>query len=639
MATLRRLARGSVYLLLALAVFVILALTLRPPMSPPLSGAATTTTGASEPITPGPTLTPRPPRKPPATTHAMTPGPGVAEVLAQRPAAGSVVEVDAYFSGAGAPMLPGGPRHLPDQVACPAPGDTLLTDQPFQASLFILNGVSSNSLPDSSPWLIAATPEATKPGVSIKPDLPYHARLRGHFREPAFAHCQWADRIFVVEEVVEVYEQKPSETPAYPLRLPADFAAWPRHHDAPFGYSLPVPPDWQVADQAEPGLLSATAFRAPDWPDYPAIVRLHEGETHYDQYEPAKAPPLLQGEGFGVFSQGGVFAQHELASQGLAGYRVDRYPTDRQNDDGHRSVSILFSGGGRTYELYLLYPVGFAAPQPLLTAYSAIVEGFRLDALPGPTPTPPIKQTLGHGPFLTQEQAASRLHAAGGKPELLSARLVSEAEARQEANACATFTGHPDGVWLLTVRGTFEDQTRTMRMFLDANSGEQLCGEEIAIEATPVPTLAPDTTPTGVSAAPSPSSDLDGARRGLISYFELLSTRRYAEAVGFYGGSYEALQVFNPQVRPHELDILFKEACENRVLQCLPVKRVVAEKPLSPELFEFRVEFLSEDGDVFVLGPCCGATEEEMPSQSEFIYTARKTGDRFLVQELPVYVP
>ena len=64
--------------------------------------------------------------------------------------------------------------------------------------------------------------------------------------------------------------------------------------------------------------------------------------------------------------------------------------------------------------------------------------------------------------------------------ELLGARLVAEAEARRGEGPCASFSGHVDGVWLLTVRGEFEGQTRTLLLFLDAKTGEQLCGEEIS---------------------------------------------------------------------------------------------------------------------------------------------------------------
>ena len=166
-------------------------------------------------------------------------------------------------------------------------------------------------------------------------------------------------------------------------------------------------------------------------------------------------------------------------------------------DPAERAVAVLFSGSGRTYELALRYPLGFDAPQSLLTTYSIIVEDFRLDVRPSPSPTPPVKQVLGVGPFLSQAEALTHIHDNKGREvTLLEAKLVPEAEARQSADACNTFEGHPDGVWAFTVQGVFENQTRTLQMYLDATTGEQLCGEEIIMDATPWPTLQPETTAT-----------------------------------------------------------------------------------------------------------------------------------------------
>ena len=181
-----------------------------------------------------------------------------------------------------------------------------------------------------------------------------------------------------------------------------------------------------------------------------------------------------------------------IDSQHLAGYQVDREASATE-----RSVSVLFSGGGRTFELALRYPLGFDAPQPLLTAYSVIIETFRLDTPPGPTPTPPVKQALGAGPFLSKDEALMHVRERSGQDvTLLNAQLVSEAAARKSAEACDTFMSHPDGVWMFVVRGVFEEQTRTMRIYLDATTGEQLCGEEINLNATPWPRVPPGKTAT-----------------------------------------------------------------------------------------------------------------------------------------------
>ena len=69
---------------------------------------------------------------------------------------------------------------------------------------------------------------------------------------------------------------------------------------------------------------------------------------------------------------------------------------------------------------------------------------------------------------------------ASGHLARLSADLVSEAQARGRAQACNTFMGHPDSVWLFTAEGQFGCQARRMQLFLDATSGEQLRGGAIA---------------------------------------------------------------------------------------------------------------------------------------------------------------
>ncbi len=412
----------------------------------------------------------------PSPTLAI-PGPGVADILAQPPAAGESLELDAYFSGAIAVPFSGGPPPPEGEVVCPVRFMTALTDRPFPPALQILNSTCSNALPDDSPWLIAVTADMAEPGVRRYPQLPYHARLRGHLGDPAFAHCPESARIFMVEAVVKDYGDA---APAIrQLVLPAGYASWLRRHEAAAGYSLPVPPGWKPERVSGETLV----LRAPQWPGYPVTVTVHAGGLYYDQYDPgASASVLLQAGGWGVYQQGMAFGEDAAPGiQGLAGYHVQG-----EGDAAGRAMSVLFSAHGRTYELSVRYPIGFEASQELLTDYSAIVEGFRLDVPPEPSPTPPVRQTLGAGPFLSQEEAlASAREHQGTDLELLGAELVPEAEARRRAGACNTYTGHSEGVWLLTVRGTFEGQARTMVLYLDAASGVQLCGEEIVPAAQP----------------------------------------------------------------------------------------------------------------------------------------------------------
>jgi hypothetical protein len=433
------------------------------------------------------------------TPTAVPHSPGVADILRHPPAPGIAFEVDAYYSGASHYPMPG-PPPLPDRIACPMRWNAALTDRPILSQLQILNGTRGNAPPDDAPWLIAATEESKQLGVYSIPSLPYHARLRGHLGDPAFAQCDSAARIFFVEKAVKVYQQDPPAEANAPFKPPADYASWPRFHDARFGYSLPYPSTWRVERPDEVTLR----LTAPQWDKYPVVVRVHAGETHWDQYQPAALPTLMQGAntGFGVFQQDWVFSGN-IETQPLDGYEIDRDISRAEPE-----VTVLLSGGGYTYELTLRYPTGFDAPQPLLTAYTAIVEGFHLDVAPGPSPTPPIKQTLGKGPFLTREEALARARANNSPgAELLDAQLVPEATARagEVSSPCGSFEGHPDGVWVLKVRGTFEGMTRTMKLLLDATTGKQLCGEEITpplppdhpgVTSTPVPPQTPTPAPS-----------------------------------------------------------------------------------------------------------------------------------------------
>ncbi len=152
--------------------------------------------------------------------------------------------------------------------------------------------------------------------------------------------------------------------------------------------------------------------------------------------------------------------------------------------------------------------------------------------------------------------------------------------------------------------------------------------------ATSTPSSAPFSTPTQ-----SIPTALESAREALSTYFSLLHAGRYSEAIEHYGGSYEILRVWNPDVDGDDYVTLFERGCTANGLMCVQMGKIVDQEQLSPTEFRFLVEFVNDDGTPFVLGPCCGATEEEMPPQREFTFTVTKVDNRFLVQDLPVYVP
>jgi hypothetical protein len=148
------------------------------------------------------------------------------------------------------------------------------------------------------------------------------------------------------------------------------------------------------------------------------------------------------------------------------------------------------------------------------------------------------------------------------------------------------------------------------------------------VQATPTIPIAQG-TPTPIP------PDFREPAEALHRFFLLLHDERYAEAVNYYGGSYDVLKDWNPEVS--DPATLFKNGCTINGLQCLRIKSLWPADLVSPTEFRFTVEFMNADGTTYTRGPCCGATDT--PPQTQFVYTVKKVGDEFLVQELPVYTP
>ena len=221
-------------------------------------------------------------------------------------------------------------------------------------------------------------------------------------------------------------------------------------------------------------------------------IRAHDGETHHDptSWSGCRA---LAGPELGHLGPELDPRRGGGAGQDLFGYRIGR------EGSAERTVAVLFSGQGKTYELSVRYPLGRAASQELLTAYSAIVAGFRFAAPPAPSPTPPVRQAVGEGPFLSEEEALESA-CEGVAQDLvpLQMQLLSEAEARRLAGLCDDFQGHYDGVWSLALRTSVAPRTKTLRLFVDANTGRELCREEVEAASVPEPTPTPFSRPPQV---------------------------------------------------------------------------------------------------------------------------------------------
>ncbi len=148
---------------------------------------------------------------------------------------------------------------------------------------------------------------------------------------------------------------------------------------------------------------------------------------------------------------------------------------------------------------------------------------------------------------------------------------------------------------------------------------------------------------TASCATPAPATEINSdtakAKDVLIQFFALLNAGDYAEAETHFGGSYEQLQGYNPDIDPSDHVTLWRHGCELNGLVCLSVHNATIEEQQG-EAFIFQVEFNNPDGSLFVRGPCCGADETDMPPVSQFEYRVMKTSEgNFLVMDMPPYVP
>jgi hypothetical protein len=408
----------------------------------------------------------------------------IAKMLSNPPPIGTVVELDAYYVRKWNPVPD---RHPPftetpePQIHCPF-RFTALTDTPMYGYLHDLDATFSNAPLATEEYLVAVDPAQTqRASIPASPELPFHARLRGRFGDPALAHCAEGKRVFVVERVLRVYEQEVPEN-VFVLDLPNDFSTWTRYEDSHYSFSIPHPPDWNVTNINEPNIVFGVAFASPEQPAQPVMVRVYDRENVVDPNDLDASPIadiLETSSSYGMYQQGSFDGKVE--TQGLAGSVVSR-----QNEQ-ERVVAAVFGQNGKSYEIRLRYPLGIQAQQKLLTTYIAMVQGFRFGQPQSVTATPPINQELGSGPFLSQEEAwqAAKSHLSTDA-SLREARLMPEAAARTLKHFCPfQRDGHPEGVWVLWSHGTFENTQRSLLSYLDATDGAWLCGLEIPKDESP----------------------------------------------------------------------------------------------------------------------------------------------------------
>jgi hypothetical protein len=134
-------------------------------------------------------------------------------------------------------------------------------------------------------------------------------------------------------------------------------------------------------------------------------------------------------------------------------------------------------------------------------------------------------------------------------------------------------------------------------------------------------------------------NDQEQASVVLTTFFSALEDGNYGEAVQLYGGSYETLAAFNPDLNPDDHITLWKNGCQINGLQCLSIHTTTLNELTTSGEFIFTVEFSTPDGKLFVLEACCGENPST-PPQFQFEYRVVKDGNgKFRVLDMPVFLP
>jgi hypothetical protein len=120
------------------------------------------------------------------------------------------------------------------------------------------------------------------------------------------------------------------------------------------------------------------------------------------------------------------------------------------------------------------------------------------------------------------------------------------------------------------------------------------------------------------------------------TFFSALANGRYAEAVALYGGEYELLAGWNPDLSPTDYTSLWQRGCEQNGLVCMEVMEVINTVEIEGG-FEFTVTFKMKDGELFEFTGCCGETLPE--PITEYQISVQKDDDGYKVLSMPPYIP
>lgn len=135
-----------------------------------------------------------------------------------------------------------------------------------------------------------------------------------------------------------------------------------------------------------------------------------------------------------------------------------------------------------------------------------------------------------------------------------------------------------------------------------------------------------------------PKSDEETVKETLISFFDNLKNGEFEKALAIFElDDWQVIDTFSPPEERDNKAKVLENYCK-AVGTCLKANVLEIKKEKSGE-YNLVVQFEREDGSIFVLGPCCGETEETMPPQDKFDFKVKKIDGVFKVLTPPVYVP
>ncbi len=124
---------------------------------------------------------------------------------------------------------------------------------------------------------------------------------------------------------------------------------------------------------------------------------------------------------------------------------------------------------------------------------------------------------------------------------------------------------------------------------------------------------------------------IEAAQAVLLKYFSELHDGNFERAAEHYQGSYELLEILNPNEISDDPVMLFEDACNLDGFLCLNVYEITAAEKTAPHEYSFEVIFESEDGSIYKHRSSDGGFITEFP------YTVIEQNGRFYVEQLPIH--